>query len=102
MNKRGLLNIFISLHEIEVLKNNTRISAHLVKKMIEAMQRAKQKRQSVKRVRVSYSLKELDKIIAFIADKANQKNSSDDVQYALDNMFGKFAEKYNSTRAQLR
>lgn len=101
-NKNDLLDIFVSYHEIEVLQNNTFISAHLLKKMSEAMQRMKGKRNDVTRVKVSYSLMELDKIIAFIADKANQKNSSEDIQCILDNMFGKLAQKYNDTVALLR
>jgi hypothetical protein len=102
MNKNPILNIFISENEIETLKNNTFISAQLLNKMVIAMQLAKQKRTAIRRIKISFSLKELDRIISVIADKANHKNSPDNVQCTLDSMFGRFANKYNKTVSAIR
>lgn len=85
----------VSPEEIAVLKSYTLIAKTLLEKMNNAIKAAKQKRGSVKRVKVIYSLKELDKIIRRIADRANEHDSPDSVQYTLDNLFGRFAEKYN-------
>ncbi len=85
----------VSPEEIEVLKSYTFIAKPLLEKMNSASRAAKQKRGSVKRVKVVYSLKELDKIIRCIADRANERDSPDSIQYTLDNLFGRFAEKYN-------
>ncbi len=87
------INIFISNNEVEVLKSHTLITDSLLKKLMTAIHTVKQEAK-VRRVKICFSLKELDKIISFIADKANQKNSSDEVQRILDNMFGRFAEKW--------
>ena len=87
------INILISDHEVDVLQTHTLITHSLINKLISAIQGTKQKKTKIQRVKISCSIKDLDKIISFIADKANQKNSSDDVQYILDNMFGRFTAK---------
>lgn len=85
----------VSIEETEILKIYTKTPKVLLERMSDAIEAAKHKRNCVKKVKVIYSLIELDRIIRHIANKANEHNSSNDVQYVLNKLFGRFAEKYN-------
>ena len=96
--KNKIISVMVSSQEINVLQNYTYVSKPLLQKMMGAFSVAQQKRSSIKKVKVNYSLKELDRIIARIADRANERNVSEEVQYCLDTLFGRFADKYNKQR----
>ena len=93
----GDIAVMISPKEIMTLRTHTNVSPFLLKRIQDAIDRAQKKRKNIARVKVMYTREELDNILHKIADKANERTSSPDVQYTLDNMFGRFAEKYNMT-----
>lgn len=81
--------------EFDILRIHTNISPVLLDQLKKVIDLAKIKRNVVKKVKVSLLPKNLDLIIECIADKDNEKNSPADVQYTLDNLFSRFAKKYN-------
>lgn len=91
-NKNLRVSIMISLEEIEVLKSYTRTTKRLLESMADVINEAKEKRNPVKKIKITYSLKDLNTIIKSIADKANEKDSPDSIQYVLDNLFGRLAK----------
>lgn len=91
----NLIRIYISPEEKEVIEKYTNAPFSLIKKIGTAIEHAKTKRKAVKRVSVLLALEELDILIANIVARANQHNTSSEIQYVLDSLFGKLAGKYN-------
>ena len=91
----NLISVYISLNEREVIEKYTNTPLSLIKKIDASIENAKTKRKVIKRVSVTLGVKELNTLIANIAERANQRNTLPDIQYTLDSLFGKLATKYN-------
>lgn len=91
----NVIRIYISPEEQVIIKGYTNISLSLIQEIDAFIEKARAKRKIIKRASVLLSLEKLDILIANIAERANQRNTSPEVQYILDNLFGKLADKYN-------
>lgn len=94
----NLIRVYISLNEREVIERYTNTPLSLIKKIDVSIENAKAKRKVIKRVFVTLTVKELDTLIANIAQRANQRNVLPEIQYTLDSLFGKLATKYNDNK----
>ena len=98
MNKKylnNLIRVYISLEEKEVIEKHTSAPLSLIRKIDASIEKAKTKREVIKRVSITLTVEELNNLIANIAEKANQHNTLPEIQYTLDSLFGKLATKYN-------
>jgi hypothetical protein len=84
----------ISPFELDVLQAYTKTPKTLLNQIKDVIS-TKKKYNSTRKTKVNAVPKQLDKIISCIAEQANKKDSPDNIQYVLDNLFGRFAEKYN-------
>ena len=82
--------------EWDVLRIYTTIPAVLLNEIKTAIDKERTRRETIKRMKINLSSQQWNTIIACIAKKANKKECSDDIQYTLNTLFGRFAEKYNA------
>ena len=91
----NLIRIYLSLNERDTIEKYTNTSLSLIKNIDTFIENAKTKRKAIKRIAVTLTVKDLDILIANIAERANQHNTSSEIQYTLDSLFGKLATKYD-------
>ena len=94
-NSHKYVTLYLSLVEKDVIEKYTNTPLPLIMKLKASIEQAQLRRKDVKKVLVTFTLKELDALITHIADKANQEDSLPKVQYILDRLFGRLATKYN-------
>jgi len=95
----NLIRVYLSLNERDAIEKYTNTPLSLIKNIDASIENAKTKRKAIKRIAVTLTVKDLDILIANIAERANQRNTLPEIQYTLDSLFGKLATKYNDNIA---